>query len=103
MKLNGHLSEYLPWYRKRPGEIRGWIDQGSWINGETGGYLRECTEARNWFEYEFPNWMKADPWTFRPEDRGKERFSYIIEALELGRIWRGHFNVVNGGCITNLP
>jgi alpha-galactosidase len=27
----------------------------------------------------------------------------MIEALELGRPYRGHFNVVNGGCITNLP
>ena len=24
-ETNGHLSEYLPWYRKRPGEIRRWI------------------------------------------------------------------------------
>jgi alpha-galactosidase len=37
---NGHLSEYVPWYRKRPGEVENWIDTGSWINGETGGYLR---------------------------------------------------------------
>ena len=28
---------------------------------------------------------------------------YIIEALETGRIYRGHFNVVNRGHITNLP
>lgn len=26
---NGHLSEYLPWYRKRPNEIRKWIDLSS--------------------------------------------------------------------------
>ena len=42
---NGHLSEYVPWYRKRPEEINDWIDMGSWINGETGGYLRVCTEG----------------------------------------------------------
>ena len=47
---NGHLSEYLPWYRKRTKEIPEWIDLSSWINGETGGYLRICTEGRNWFE-----------------------------------------------------
>ena len=40
---NGHLSEYVPWYRKRPKEIKRWIDLSSWINGETGGYLRVCT------------------------------------------------------------
>ncbi|MHB0999724.1 MAG: alpha-galactosidase [Armatimonadota bacterium] len=100
---NGHLSEYLPWYRKRPEEIINWIDLGSWINGETGGYLRVCTEGRNWFEYDYPNWMKAAPATFRPEDRGHEHGSFIIESLETSRIYRGHFNVVNNGCITNLP
>ena len=47
---NGHLSEYVPWYRKRLDEITKWIDLSSWINGETGGYLRVCTEGRNWFE-----------------------------------------------------
>ena len=44
---NGHLSEYLPWYRKRTNEIHKWIDLSCWANGETGGYLRVCTEGRN--------------------------------------------------------
>lgn len=100
---NGHLSEYVPWYRKRPQEIGQWIDLGSWINGETGGYLRVCTEGRNWFEHDFPNWMAAPPLTFEPEKRGHEHSSYIVESLETGRVYRGHFNVVNHGCITNLP
>jgi len=100
---NGHLSEYVPWYRKRPGEIRQWIDLSSWINGETGGYLRVCLEGRNWFQTDFPNWMKAPPWKFAPEHRGTEHGSYIVESLETGRRYRGHFNLVNRGCITNLP
>lgn len=100
---NGHLSEYVPWYRKRTGEIEGWIDLGIWINGETGGYLRVCTESRNWFETDFPNWLKEPPKVYAPESRGHEHGSYIIEGLETGRIYRGHFNVVNNGAITNLP
>ena len=28
---SGHLSEYVPWYRKRPREIRRWIDMSSWM------------------------------------------------------------------------
>jgi len=100
---NGHLSEYLPWYRKRVDEIGQWIDLGSWINGETGGYLRVCTEGRNWFETDFPNWMTAEPPKFLPEKRSEEHGSYIIEALETGRTYRGHFNVINHGHITNLP
>ncbi|MET3208166.1 UNVERIFIED_CONTAM: alpha-galactosidase/6-phospho-beta-glucosidase family protein [Paenibacillus sp. PvR008] len=100
---NGHLSEYVPWYRKRPDEILDWIDLGSWINGETGGYLRVCTEGHNWFETDFPNWMKEDPLEYKAEKRGEEHGSYIIEGLETGRVYRGHFYVVNNGVIFNLP
>ena len=102
---NGHLSEYVPWYRKRPDEIIQWIDADftSWINGETGGYLRVCSENRSGFETDFPEWMKQPPMEFGPETRGGEHGSYIMEGLETGRIYRGHFNVVNHGTISNLP
>ena len=56
---NGHLSEYLPWYRKRPDEIARWIDMSNWIHGETGGYLRHSTETRNWFESEYQRFLDA--------------------------------------------
>jgi len=100
---NGHFSEYVPWYRKRPQEIMRWIDLSSWINGETGGYLRVCTEGRNWFETDFPNWLKEPALDLSTYKRSEEHGSYIIEALETGRVYRGHFNVVNKGNITNLP
>jgi alpha-galactosidase len=100
---NGHLSEYVPWYRKRPQEIMDWIDLGSWINGETGGYLRVCTEGRSWFETDFPNWMKEPAFEYVADNRSEEHGSYIIEGLETGRVYRGHFNVVNNGVISNLP
>jgi alpha-galactosidase len=99
---NGHLSEYVPWYRKRTDEIARWIDTSNWINGETGGYLRVCTEGRNWFETEFPQWMEEEPPKITAERRSSEHGSYIIEGLETGRVYRGHFNVVNQGHITNL-
>ena len=100
---NGHLSEYLPWYRKRPEEIMNWIDLSNWIHGETGGYLRVCTEGRHWFETDFPNWLEAEPPVISEENRSHEHGSFIIEALETGRTYRGHFNVPNQGQITNLP
>jgi alpha-galactosidase len=100
---NGHLSEYVPWYRKRLDEINRWIDLSSWINGETGGYLRVCTEGRNWFETDFPNWLTQDPPQFTADKRSEEHGSYIIEALETGRPYRGHFNIANNNHITNLP
>ena len=100
---NGHVSEYVPWYRKRPREIRKWIDLSSWINGETGGYLRVCTEGRHWFETDFAKWLKEPAPVYSPEHRSAEHGGRIIEALETGRVYRGHFNVVNKGIISNLP
>ena len=100
---NGHVSEYVPWYRKRPAELSKWIHMDSWINGETGGYLRVCTEGRNWFETDFPNWLKGEAPVFSAETRGHEHCSYIMEGLKTGRVYRGHFNLQNDGCITNLP
>ena len=100
---NGHLSEYIPWYRKNEKELLNWIDLDVWDHGETGGYLRVCQEGRSWFETDFPNWMKEPPMQFVPEQRSQEHGSYIIESLETGRIYRGHFNVVNNGAISNLP
>jgi len=100
---NGHLSEYLPWYRKRMEEIPRWIDLSSWINGETGGYLRVCTEGRNWFNTDFPEWLKETPPVITEYVRSEEHGSYIIEGLVTGRIYRGHFNVQNRNQITNLP
>lgn len=100
---NGHVSEYVPWYRKRVDEIPQWIDLSSWINGETGGYLRVCTEGRNWFETDFPNWLEEEPPVIGPEKRSEEHGSYIIEGLETGRVYRGFFNMINQDHITNLP
>jgi alpha-galactosidase len=100
---NGHLSEYLPWYRKRPDEITRWIDMSDWIHGETGGYLRHSTETRNWFETEFPQFLSSAAKPFDKSKRSNEHASHILEALETGRVYRGHFNVKNNGIITNLP
>lgn len=100
---NGHLSEYLPWYRTHPEEMEKWIDYSSWIQGETCGYLRVCNESRNWFETDFPNWLKEPPKKYGAQERSEEHGGRIIEALETGRVYRGHFNVMNDGTITNLP
>ena len=100
---NGHLSEYLPWYRKRPGEIMDWISLDDWIHGETGGYLRYTTENRNWFETDFPMFLEHTGKPPKAHERTAEHASHIIEGLETGRVYRGHFNVKNGGIIRNLP
>lgn len=100
---NGHLSEYLPWYRKRPEEIHQWIDLSSWIHGETGGYLRYNLENKNWFKTDFPKWLEKAGQPIKSWKRTNEHGSYIIESIETSRPYRGHFNVRNNGTITNLP
>ena len=95
---NGHLSEYVAWYRKRPDEIKDWINLDNWINGETGGYLRVTREERNWFETDFPKILAEPAKKLDGSERSKEHASYIIESMETGR-----FNIMNEGCITNLP
>lgn len=100
---NGHLSEYLPWYRKRPDQIMDWISMDDWIHGETGGYLRYTTENRNWFETDFPKFLEEAGMPLSGYERTDEHASHILEALETGRVYRGHFNVKNGGTIKNLP
>lgn len=100
---NGHLSEYVAWYRKRPDEIKDWINLDRWINGETGGYLRVTREERNWFDTVYPTLLEEPPKKMDGSERSQEHGSYIIEGLETGRRYRGHFNVMNNGCISNLP
>ena len=100
---NGHLSEYVPWYRKRPNEIPHWISMNHWIHGESGGYLRVCTENRNWFEQDFSRWLEQPPWQANDSARSDEHGSWIVEAMETGRTYRGHFNIRNEHTVTNLP
>lgn len=100
---NGHLSEYLPWYRKHLDRIPRWIDLSCWVHGETGGYLRICNEGRDWFKADFPNWISQPAWNMKAHQRSEEHASWIIEGLETGRMYRGHFNTPNLGQITNLP
>ena len=100
---NGHLSEYLPWYRKRPDETPNWVDMSEWIHGETGGYLRHCTERNEEFAAEIETFFAEAETPVDPAARSTEHASYIIEALETGRPYRGHFNVKNNGVIANLP
>ena len=80
-----------------------WIDITDWIHGETGGYLRYSTENRNWFETDFPKFLAEAAKPLTEHKRTDEHASHIIEALETGRTYRGHFNVRNDGIITNLP
>jgi alpha-galactosidase len=100
---NGHLSEYLPWYRKRSQEQKDkWIDYSTWIGGETAGYLRASREARDHYEKNYSKWL-TEMESVPIGNRSHEHGSFIIESLETGRPYTGCFNVGNTGLITNLP
>lgn len=101
---SGHLSEYLPYYRKRKDLIGKYCSDG--YDGESGFY------ANNW-----PTW-RAESDSQRAEmlkgkaplgwDRSWEYASWIIEAREKDRPIRIHGNVMNcrdgsGPVISNLP
>ncbi|MCC5829200.1 MAG: alpha-galactosidase [Phycisphaeraceae bacterium] len=100
---NGHLSEYLPWYRKRRGRIRRWIDNSEWIHGRTGGYLGACRAHRGDFKKQYDAHLASAGKPMDQWKRSEEHGSFIIEAIETGRPYRGFFNVRNGGTIRNLP
>ncbi|MDK2971350.1 MAG: alpha-galactosidase [Candidatus Sumerlaeota bacterium] len=100
---SGHLSEYLPYYRKRPDLLKKYMVPR--YGGESGFY------ADNW-----PNWRKAsDDYRAgmltgeKPLDqpRSWEYASYIVEAREKDAPYRIHGNVMNrhrgaGALISNL-
>jgi alpha-galactosidase len=101
---SGHLSEYLPYYRKRKDLIQRYSREG--YDGGTSFY------ANNW-----PTWRKnADKQRARmlagkepmEWERSWEYASWIIEAREKDTPFRIHGNVMNnvagaGQLITNLP
>mgnify|MGYP005840255491 CR=1 FL=1 len=101
---NGHLSEYLPWYRKGDqAQKERWYDGSVWAGGETGGYLRCCRESQDDYRTNYPKWLSGELDQIKLGDRSHEHGSHIIEALETGRRYWGCFNVGNTGLITNLP
>ena len=53
-----------------------------WINGETGGYLRVCTEGRNWFETDFP--QLAEGAAARSRHRQAQRGARLVHHRGAG-------------------
>jgi len=101
---NGHLSEYLMWYRKTPEATAQWIYPPSgWSCGETGGYLRCCLEGRMLVDEDHESWISEAGEVFDYDTRSNEHGSFIIEALETGKLYRGCMNVMNQNSITNVP
>jgi len=94
----GHLSEYVPWFRKNQKALDLYCDEPS-FGGETGAYYK-------WSQYVADKYKDRDVLADEPTvlpPRSVEYCSYIIEALETGKVFRFNGNVRNEGMITNLP
>ncbi len=94
----GHLSEYVPYFRKNQKALDLYCDEPG-FGGATGAYYNWCKLVAD--KYENQDILAAYP----PElpSRSIEYGSYIIEAKELGHTFRLNGNVVNGNMISNLP
>jgi alpha-galactosidase len=94
----GHLSEYLPYFRKNQKALDLYCDEPS-FGGETGAYYNWCDYVAK--KYEDQDILSSVPSTIPP--RSIEYGSYVIEAAELGHTFKLNGNVINDGMIANLP
>jgi alpha-galactosidase len=94
----GHLSEYVPWFRKNARALGLYCDEPS-FGGESGAYYHWCrTIADKYAEHDVLAFEST-----RIERRSVEYCSYIVEAVATGKPFRFMGNVRNDGYITNLP
>lgn len=94
----GHLSEYVPYFRKNQKALELYCDEPG-FGGATGAYYNWCDYVAK--KYEGQDILATEP-TALPK-RSIEYGSYIIEAMETGRTFKLNGNVRNNGMITNLP
>ncbi len=94
----GHLSEYLPWFRKNDAALALYCDEPG-FGGETGAYLSFAKHTAE--KYSGLDMLAREPDTLPP--RSVEYGSRIIEAIELNRPFRFNGNLRNSGMIANLP
>ena len=97
-ETTGHLSEYVPWFRKNKNAMDLYCDEPG-FGGETGAYYNWCNTVAEKYKthnpLEFESTMLGQ--------RSVEYCSYIIEAVATGKPFRFMGNVRNDGLISNLP
>ena len=94
---SGHVSEYLPYIRKRPDILAKYT--GPDYLGESGFYARIWPEERAGAALELKEMQKPD----YELERGEEFASFIIEGELFNKPTVIHGNVLNTGLISNLP
>lgn len=94
----GHLSEYLPYFRKNKKALDLYCNEPA-FGGESGAHVK-------WSKMVAKNLAKGDILKDEPStlpDRSIEYGSYIIEAKETNQPFHFQGNVINDGMIMNLP
>ncbi|MCL2813207.1 MAG: alpha-galactosidase [Oscillospiraceae bacterium] len=94
----GHLSEYLPWFRKNKKSLDLYCDQPD-FGGASGAYYKFSSAVQEKFN-------KIDVLSIETgelEPRSKEYCSYILEAIETNVAFKLNGNLLNKNYITNLP
>jgi alpha-galactosidase len=94
----GHLSEYLPYFRKNERALSSYCDEPG-FGGESGAYYKWCA---SWGRKYDGQDILAGESDALPE-RSIEYGSWVIEAETLGRTFKLTGNVINRGMIENLP
>ncbi len=101
---SGHLSEYLPYYRKRDDLLKRYTRPR--YDGESSFYANNWPQWRASADQNRAEMLKKKETPLH--DRSFEYASWIIEAREKNSPWRIHGNVYNragngGRLISNLP
>src|SRR5947199_8507105 len=94
----GHLSEYVPWFRKSKAALDLYCDEPA-FGGESGAYYK-------WGKAMAEKYAPIDPLQFettRIESRSVEYCSYILEAVTTGVPFKFMANVRHDGFIAHLP
>ena len=94
----GHLSEYVPWFRKNQKSLDIYCDEPD-FGGESGAYYKWCAHVAD--KYSQKDVLSDEPTKLPP--RSIEYGSYIIEAIEKRKPFKFNGNIRNDGMITNLP
>ena len=111
---SGHVSEYLPYFRKRKDLIQNYCSEG--YLGESGFYSKNWPNWRKSLDNTRKKWLSNEPITgedlknsnMKEENpimgkRSVEYGSIIVEAHHTGKPAVVHANIYNDHLIENLP
>ena len=101
---SGHNSEYCYWFRKRPDLIEKYCsptEESNWNPGEYAFSLNLRIGRLSTWRKEFEDWIQNEP---VDPNRSQEYCAEIFNAMiGDGLPFEFNGNVINDGCISNLP